>query len=81
MENLEHSSTPIQSRSENWTFEIQIHFKTGHFEGRNVEWLTIRKPNKTTIRKPDHFISILLSTIRKPDMSDFWIPTVLRENF
>ena len=37
----------LQSRSENWTFKIRINLKTRHFEGWNVKWLTVRKPNKT----------------------------------
>ena len=37
----------------------------------------LSQATKRTIRKQDHFPSDLLSTIRKPQMSYFWIPTVI----
>ena len=64
--------------SNGWPFENQTKPSSfpmvNHFMVRfsNAIW----KPDKTTIPKPDHFISDLLSTIQKLDTSGFRIPTV-----
>ena len=53
--------------------ENEIHSKTGNIQKSDILvsgfWMAFEN-------KLDHLATDLMSTIRKPDMSGFWIPTV-----